>query len=594
MRKNFQIFGIFLLLYFSLFGKFLFIDRIPTNDDTYFVISFVNYYINIIKGLFSPFPLGQSLFGATNPYLYGETAIGASLFFIPFRLMGISDGNSFVLGLILIFALTGTLSTLFFRNWFKLPLAFFGGLILSGNNFILGHVDSPHTAFFGIFFLSLHLMYSYFDMGVRKHFIWAFIIAAFQIYFSAYIYLFLFICGIGLWLIYDRKIKKFYFLGGAIHLLIILPFLFSYISTFKKVDYVFPWNIKMHSEMHSMEPRDLFKRIPGNLFNKKGDLDTIKDFQDQLDLLKINGFPQYSNVFEDQNIYIPKIPEYDPSWPHVWVSIRKCGFIGLVLYFLGIFGIFKGFSNKKDKYWAIGLMIVGVILAIGPLITFGDKVFPTPLFFLYEQIPWANLFRVTSRGYYLFIFGFSIFILIGAKRLLEMTKFKSLMLTLLIVLFVAENFPFLMKGYRDLSAPPPELYNFLKGKKSGSLAHLPSDLGLHVVKDHTDLFTWNRELIYMNWQSYHRKDIINGLQGYLPKSRIDAEKLLDGLPEQKNIDELIRRFKLEFLIFHKDLIVFPSELETLKKLKESSLLKIELDTDRISVFKIKESYVKKI
>jgi hypothetical protein len=99
------------------------------------------------------------------------------------------------------------------------------------------------------------------------------------------------------------------------------------------------------------------------------------------------------------------------------------------------------------------------------------------------------------------------------------------------------------------------------------------------------LFPQSREHIYMLWQTRHRASTVNGLNGYLPKARIDLQRALDRVPEPSALDDL-ERAGVRYLVFHRRMVL-PTEVELFPRLRDSPELHLVLDNADVSIFELR-------
>jgi hypothetical protein len=113
---------------------------------------------------------------------------------------------------------------------------------------------------------------------------------------------------------------------------------------------------------------------------------------------------------------------------------------------------------------------------------------------------------------------------------------------------------------------------------------LPSRRGLVFSDMHLDLNGYNREIIYMLWQTQHRQNTVNGVNGYYPPSRLRIDRLGARLPEPQAI-RLLYDVGVRYLVYHPRMVVRPAD-DILEALRTSPLLAERVETDRIVIFEI--------
>ena len=118
------------------------------------------------------------------------------------------------------------------------------------------------------------------------------------------------------------------------------------------------------------------------------------------------------------------------------------------------------------------------------------------------------------------------------------------------------------------------------------LLHLPSEVGLALYNDFDDVFSYSREVYYMNIQTADRNNILNGVHGYFPKSRLLLQEVVAKLPHPESLRELRNDYGAQYLVFHKNLILHPREERLLEGLRTSRDLTEELETNTVHVWSL--------
>ena len=119
-----------------------------------------------------------------------------------------------------------------------------------------------------------------------------------------------------------------------------------------------------------------------------------------------------------------------------------------------------------------------------------------------------------------------------------------------------ENVPFPLRSFEGAryAQPPDDYLDFFRRRDRSVILNLPSGTGYGLAGSADDLNVFNRELIYINWQTYHGHDIANGVNGYIPHSRIATQLLIYELPSWEAIDELAA-LGIDFIAFNKGLVL---------------------------------------
>jgi len=579
-------FFFYFLIFLAFFWQFPASDSVPGNCDTFFAISYSNTYLNNLKALFTGLSPGSLMYPTPSIYGFGETAFATAIIFIFFKLFLGNDLYCYYLFCVTIFTLTSLSFSLFISTYIKNRyLIFFSGLIFSLSNFTLANIDSIHTVFFAISFLSLYFFRCYLKTPKKRDLYLAFILCGFQIYFSAYVFL-LTVLILGFMILLNFKKIKDFLLPGMIMLIITFPFLLFYFNSINSKRFFNPWNLKFISELHSLNSSDLLRKIPGNIYNRNGNLTEFPQFVRDLERIRAEGHPEYSYAMKPHIDYQSNTQDFDLNeratinFPY----IRRSAFIGFILYILALIGFFA--SNKKLKIELGGFFLIGLIFSHGPLNLIGGQVFPTPMYLIYEYLDMAKFFRIPSRAFFISQIAVIILAMMGLRLLLK-KKINNLVLTGVLFLILIENVPFSMTKFKNHLSPPKGLAQFFKSKREKKvILDLPSDLGLIFVNDYDDFFSYSREIIYMNYQSYHLQNSINGINGYLPKTRYEVQKDIDKFQDSGILGSRLKSLGVNNIIYHKKLALNGKEIELLKKLKSNQQLKMVLENEELAIFNI--------
>jgi len=101
-----------------------------------------------------------------------------------------------------------------------------------------------------------------------------------------------------------------------------------------------------------------------------------------------------------------------------------------------------------------------------------------------------------------------------------------------------------------------------------------------------DLFQYNRELIYLYWQSSHRRSTVSGLNGYFPTPRVIFYHWTMKLPQAEAIARL-RAYGVTALVYHKGMELKKDRL-SLSQLEGSPLLRKVFEGPNTIVFRFSE------
>ena len=619
-NKDILILSLYIVFFLILFAQFPLKGDLPGNTDTWAALAFSNNYFNILESFFTGEDLGVFMYPVKNPHIYGESAVGSASIFLICKGLGFDDILASYFVLVMMFALTAfvcfLLTKLYVNNNYA---AIFSGFCFTCSNYTLGNIDDIFIVFFGVILLCFYFLKKYFIERRTCYLYIAAVIGGLQTYFSAYLFLFLCVGG-GILLIFNWKLflekvstLKHLVLALFVFVTIAFPFFYTYLSHQKTTDFYDPYNPTVMAQMHSLNPADFARVLPNNLLyphipktsmNLRGDLEKFMT-------LGVSSLPTPIRL-DDISLH-GRIPIDEPIY---YVSSRVSASLGVFIVLLAVLGIVSGFRNKNE---IIMIGIVGLCLSLGPGIIIFDRFFPGPAYPIYKYFSASGLFRMPLRAFFLTLLCVSVCAANGLMYIIRKMRSGSfrhpaVITCLAIAVFFVENIPFPLPSFKamDYAYPPSEYLEFFKKDDVNVVLNLPSNPGIALAGDYKDLHSWARECIYMNWQTYHKKNILNGLNGYFPRSRLEVQKLIQQLPEKNVVEKFVHKYDLDFIIFHKNLVISvdknkvlnslntvehtlvktlgklaipEDEMLLLDKIRKSEIFQIELETDRMVVFK---------
>ena len=581
------------LLLFSLVSLVLFLqfplqESLPGNSDTWLVIGLSNTYLAKAAALFTGIDPGQAMFPVDNVLAYGESSPGGASIYIFFKLIGLNDIWAYYGFITVIFALNGygvyLLASLFVRSWLA---ALFAGFAFAYSNFMFAHIDDSITFFYLIPALSIFFLIRYFREDEHKYLYLAAIIGGLQPYFSVYVFVYQTAAILIVFLFHehyspksDKRRYSLYLKGAFLYLLVSLPIFLYYYSSLQLLNIESSWNPWDVAVALSLKSQDPFLILPNNLI--------------------------YGGA---------AIPEGG-----LWLHTRHYAFIGVVVLVLACLSLLN-WDWKKALLSAIGL--VAIVLAIGPIINLGDLELPALLYLPYKWSSIVSFLRVPIRAYFLFTLVVVILAATALDRLLTSYKvfqgtFAYLFTILLIGIVLLENTPMPLDAFAagDYIYPSPEYFTFIKNNPEGLILDLPTNFtqvfvnwDKSVIDDPSkfvgkggenspkleidiprtdfsnsgwDLFEYNREVIYLNWQTQHKQDIVGGMNGYFPTPRLIFQHWIMDLPSKGALDWL-RKQGVTHFVFHKNLVL-PGEEDLYSSLQDSIWLSKVFEGKDITVF----------
>lgn len=574
-KYKLNIFCVYSIFFLLLFLQFPLNDALPGNCDSLAVISLSNDYINRIGSFFSGETPTVFLYPEMHAYKFGESSIGGASLFIFFRLIGFNNIWSYYFFISSIFIFTAFSIFLLSRSYTKNSLAaFFSGLAFTCSSFTFANIDDSVVFFFAIPALSLLFLKRFLEGKSNYNILAAAILGGIQIYFNLYVFFYQTIFILIVMLFHFKRHRSFpqaRWLSASmlIYLLLPIPFVQFYLHTLNNKQFYDIWMDLGMNDWATLEWKDFFKVTENNLL--------------------------YSKVLGWKNTLT------------YWLDARKCAFLGFVLPLFAILGMRKA---KKWRAEIITAAIIGLILCIG--VNVGKSYHPK-IVGLNGLLDWAipsfKYMRVPFRSYFLFIFSLS---LLAAYSLNDLqvwlqSKFNKLASKLIVLsifaLFIIESIPVPLRQFelgKHLEAPTAYA-QFFQDKKEVVL-----DLPTSIWPGDTSaiLHEYNRELIYMTWQTQHSNDAVTGLNGYYPLSRIKLQSIISDLPSRSAFDKL-KEYDVTYIVFHKQMVIKQSasdprlkrktnpsyfqivkEEELLTKLEKSSCLTKELDNETSYIFRI--------
>ncbi len=493
---------------------------------------------------------GNAMFPETGiaPYMefyYGETF----LFWLP-RIFGASDLWSNYFMLITIFSLNAFSVFLLTKEYVRnCNAALFAGFVFAASGYMLSNQELLNgLAFFCVPFAWYFLLRA-FDTRKPAGLYWSVFFLGLSTFFSAYFFLIgVVLIGI-LMLIHLREMLSFSpkHLAGAFFLacLISAPMIFKVLFGGIGESYNPISDIPDAVDRFSLSLYSLITSLPNNLIYRS----EYRHFGDQALKMDFSANP---------------------------------GFIGFAFFLTGCF------VARKWKWFIIAIVVVTLLFSFGNHVTIGGRSIRMPLYYLYQWDALQTFFRIPGRFYSVTIFGIAVLAGAGYAKIESYIPKPRLFAAFVILLFLIENIELTPGIYNHQSViDVPECYESLKGNdKIDVIAELPSSLFTPNYGYINDLSEFSREYMYLYWQSKHHEHILNGSASYFPYSRMENNTRLIHLTSEDVLMDLIQSNNLEWIVFHKDLVLNENEKKIMDFLYTSSLLNIEFDDDRTVLFEV--------
>ena len=250
-------------------------------------------------------------------------------------------------------------------------IAWLGGLLFSLSHFFLANLENVNALIFFFFLFAVSFTIKGMLHQGTKYFYWAALFASIQIYFTPYNFI-LTVILIPLYILIRFRVKeilgnnfKSLFLCTLMVILIISPFIYLYILSNQVTSLL---NIISEKDLYrffSLNLDDFFRVLPGHLY--------------------LNFIDLYHDL---------------------WISKMKSAYLGVTIWIVALYSIFK---LKGRKELPILLIILGIVISLGPVVSYRSKeLFPNVTYPFYYNLGWGSFFRIPLRAFSLTVMGLSI------------------------------------------------------------------------------------------------------------------------------------------------------------------------------------------
>jgi hypothetical protein len=574
------------MFFSAIFLQFPLNKSLPGNCDTWVLITLANQLELRLDTLFTGEPSGRAMYPVEDIHTYGEATPGGGLLFLAFKVFGLPDYWTFYFFMSLLFA-ASAFALYRFAGLFlgEGPGSWFAGFAFMCSNMTFAHIDDSVLYFYFIPLTSAYYLIRYRREGVQKFLWYAAFLGGLQVYFSVYVFIYQSVLLACILLLYRpekavpldiRRIAK----AIAVYAILALPFVLYYLNLLMRVHFVDPFGRLYTASMTSLMPIDFIAALPENLIYG--------------DLLKM---------------------------PQNWGFVRHRNFTGILLLGLAIWGLRQRVHNRR---LLLAVWVGGFILALGPFLVgnpLSEFRLPAPAYPFYTWLPILSFLRVTNRAYFLCLIVMAIFAGWSVNQLhrrFSSTPLLAAALTIsLLGVHAIENIPMPFKRWpvADWITLPDEFRQFTASTQNEVFLHMPTNFNMRYVNwdsqvfaDPADfvtkkpgqpelkvaevsmfnnswdnLFEYNRELIYMNWQSIHRQSTVNGVNGYFSTARMIYHRRMLELPDPGAIRWLAEH-GVTAIAYHKDMEL-ADDLIKLDKLEGTPYLNKVHDGNRLAVFR---------
>lgn len=574
---------LFLFFFSVLFISFPLKEKFPGNCDSMIVIAYCELQVERIKSFFTEEPLGTSMYPVEDPVAYGESSPGTQFFYTGLRLTGMSVYWTYFFYLTLMCALNGfglfLLSGKFLSG--KIP-RIFSGLLFSCSNMVFAHIDDVIIFFYFPVFLSLFFLFRWADTRKFRDVFISALILGLEVYFSFYVFFYASVlCALSIMFLWKSKKIPFseafrsFMTVALISAVISMPHVFYHLYTLNSLQFVSPFEAMYTTKMTSLSPLDMLLALPGN---------------------RLYG-------------WIMNTPAMN------WGFVRHYNFIAPLTFFSALWALYR---FKKWRGLFVIWIVAGLLLSIGPYFMFGTKeLMPSPLIIFYKWIPILRFLRVTARAYFIVLLSFSILAAMTFEYLtVKFKKYASFFIVAVFTLHFFGNVPIPIHSFDIPLFYPEKTYDFIRKKKKDAIiadiptflkveysnfspgdykkaadfVHKNSDLPKPEIKNlgmfvdsWDNLFEYNRELIYAYYQTMHRMNTVNGVNGYFPMPRMLFQYHLEKLPEEDSV-KWLKNNKVDYLVYHKNMVI-KRDMISQEELFQSPCLQLVQENKSNIIFK---------
>ena len=494
MRKHALIFSGFLAFFLLLLLPIPMSGSMLGTVDTLFGPALSNTFLNRLRALLSGAFVGQSMYPA-DIARYGETGVGLASIFVLFRAVGFDDIYSLYFTQVCLLASMAFATVLLARQYTQhLSSAVLAGFIFSASNYVWADVDHLPIHFYFLPLVSAYFLKRAIRQTSPRLLLAAGAAGGLEIYFSVQVYIYqtLILAVIALfglrelWNGYSLREKCAF---AACYALLPLPLVLFYLNTVINLGVVDVFPRTQWEQIYSLQLSDFRMALPNKL------------------------------------IMYPFTTASEGGWPRVAHS----AFVGVAAPVLALVGL-KGLSKQRLELVAMGL--VGLLFSLGSTIDVGGIQITSPLFLFYRYVPLAQYLRVAHRGYSIFLLAMGILAGLGWERLAERLRKRNntlprVGLVFAFVFVAAENISWPLNIYETMKYPaiPQGYVEFFRDKPDALILDLPSNS--------TSWPDYIDEVIYVIWQTKHERNILGGVSGYYPPSRIETQHNTDLLPSEE-------------------------------------------------------------
>ena len=547
MAEKLKIYGVYFIAFL------LFFIQIPLNGclagktDCWWHLGTFLDFENRLHDFINHVPSTTSYFPAKALWLFGEPSFGVGGIYVFIHSFVHNYIWSFYLLYVILFSFTAYAFYLLAGQFVSAVLPrLAGGFFFTMSNFTLGHLDHHNTFFWAIAFLCVLSFYRYLSGRSLLKLYWVFVLWGLQIYFSTTIFIYLSIWIFILALINykeytNKRLLPHLILAGCILVVLISPLLLLYVFNPEIKNAYNPSLFANGNVVSNLWLRDFIRFLPDNIFySKQTDID--------FDLL--------------YNI--------------------KCAAPGIVLLIL----FFLGLKILPRSIFYIAL--VALILALGSELKIGPWSIPMPMKLYYSNFPNFPFLRTPVRAYFMVHWLLCMAAVYGLNRFNGSDLRRASMVLFVLVLFICENVPAHLSAAKadKLIIESRHISDFISKGETGAVLHLPSELfpTFPIRENMYGMNVIGREYFYSFFQTVYRRNTINGSAGYIPKTRIRVNDVLQFRSED-DFKKMLKQYEIKYVLLHKDLML-DTERKTADTISHYPFLHLQQKIDNCYVYSV--------
>lgn len=547
---------IYLLFFGLLFVQYPLSDSLVGNTDAIASLTIYKEHILKLKALVFNQQSGNTFYPESGITSYCESYVGETFFYAAFKLLGFSDFHVVYILIALFYSLNAFSVYCLCKIYLKKEVpAFLGGLAFSSSCYMLGNQEMMNALLFFPTPLALVFFERFLLKGKTLHLFLCVIFISLQFYFSFYniLYAILLVAVFAALnasvLFHDALKRPFYYAGAFILLIALVAPLFTFIIISDNFRGAFNPAVQIPglTERFSFTLKNFLSSYPNNLIYQGG----IRE------------------------------------WGGVSLANEYYANLGIVFWICCLIGLFQSF---KYKWVFVAIALVSTLISFGLYLdVFGYRI-TMPLTYLYKIEMFKWFYRIPGRTFVVGVFALSVLFAAGIVRITQNQKRGPLIAVALIVIFLFENlpFPFPLLHNRNALVPPKQYLSFFEKQKMKVTADVPSSLFTNRFQYVNNISEYSREYRYMYWQTLHRNHTINGSVSYFPNSRMRNNDLLKDITINNNLAQLIATNQLDYLTFHKKLVLAKEETNIDTFLMHSPMLDKQLENEEIVIYKVKK------